>query len=85
MLRWPAVASRGARLVVFVLLGGPLCLRADGPGALPARAGETLVDAGRPAVLGWKELLTTLPPVDGAGPLLVLPWTLGLATGCSPA
>ena len=26
-------------------------------------------------------MLTTLPPVDGDGPLLVLPWALGLATG----
>ena len=30
------------------------------------------------AAFGWKDLLTTLPPVDGDGPLLVLPWPLGL-------
>ena len=33
------------------------------------------------AVFGWKDLLTTLPPVDGDGPLLVLPWLLGLLAG----
>lgn len=30
---------------------------------------------------GWKDLLTTLPPVDATGPVLVLPWVLGLAAG----
>ena len=32
-------------------------------------------------LFGWKDMLTTLPPVDGDGPLLVLPWTLGLVAG----
>ena len=58
--------------------------------ALPARAGIRAYAARRRArcrrsatrcCSAWKELLTTLPPVDGAGPLLVLPWALGLATG----
>ena len=80
VLRWPVVATVVLAVVVFVLLGGPLCLRSDGPGAfLPGPS--TLATLGDRAVLGWKELLTTLPPVDGAGPLLVLPWLLGLATG----
>ena len=80
VLRWPVVATVVLAVVVFVLLGGPLCLRSDGPGAfLPGPT--TLATLGDRAVLGWKELLTTLPPVDGAGPLLVLPWLLGLVTG----
>ena len=33
------------------------------------------------ALFGWKDLLTTLPPVDGESRLLVLPWLLGLVTG----
>jgi hypothetical protein len=32
-------------------------------------------------LFGWKDLLTTLPPVDGSSRLLVLPWLLGLLTG----
>lgn len=31
--------------------------------------------------VGWKDLLTTLPPVDATGPVLVLPWLLGLSAG----
>jgi hypothetical protein len=80
VLRWPAIAAVVIGLVVFVLLGGPLCLRAAGSRAyLPG--GETLSTLGDQVVFGWKEMLTTLPPVDGSGPLLVLPWALGLATG----
>ena len=57
---------------------------------MPALAGRRLAHARRRATLaeladqpifGWKDLLTTLPPVDGDGPLLVLPWLLGLAAG----
>ena len=33
------------------------------------------------ALFGWKDLLTTLPPVDGESRLLALPWLLGLVTG----
>ena len=80
VLRWPAMAAVVLAVVVFVLLGGPLCLRSEGAGAfLPGP--ETLTSLGDRVVLGWKELLTTLPPVDGTGPLLVLPWTLGLVAG----
>jgi len=79
-LRWPAVSAVVIGLVVFVLLGGPLCLRADGASAYLPGA-ETLSMLADRVVLGWKELLTTLPPVDGEGPLLVLPWALGLTTG----
>jgi transglutaminase-like putative cysteine protease len=80
LLRWPAVSAVVIALVVFVLLGGPLCLRADGSSAyLPGP--DTLSTLGDQVVLGWKEMLTTLPPVDGDGPLLVLPWALGLVTG----
>jgi len=72
--RWPTVAAVLLGLAVFVVLAGPLCLRSTG-GYLP---GRELLDT---VVLGWKDLLTTLPPVDGSGPLLVLPWLLGTATG----
>jgi hypothetical protein len=73
-LRWPGVAAVVLGLAVFVLVGAPLALRAL-PG--PAAVGKL----GDQVLFGWKDLLTTLPPVDGDGPLLVLPWVLGLATG----
>ena len=76
--RWPAVAPVLLAVLAFFLLGGPLCLRAAGAVAPTPRTLGLLTDQ---LVLGWKDLLTTLPPVDGDGPLLVLPWALGLAAG----
>lgn len=72
--RWPVVAAILLGLAVFALLAGPLCLRSTGD-YLP---GKELLDT---VILGWKELVTTLPPADGSGPLLVLPWLLGTTTG----
>jgi len=68
---WPIAAPVLTGVVVFLLLGGPLCLRSP-------FAPVTLLDQ---AIGGWKDLLTTLPPVEGSGPLLVLPWLLGLVAG----
>ncbi|GAB2886820.1 DUF3488 and transglutaminase-like domain-containing protein [Nocardioides pacificus] len=77
---WPPVTAVPLAIVVFGVLGGPLCLRSEGAAAwLPAPS--TLALLADQLLFGWKDLLTTLPPVDGAGPLLVLPWVLGLAAG----
>lgn len=77
---WPLIAPVLILAVVFFLLGGPLCLRSVGDTAFVpgGRTLSTLVDQ---AIFGWKDLLTTLPPVDGDGPLLVLPWLLGIVAG----
>ncbi len=77
-LGWPLVAPVLLAAGLFYLLGGVLTLRSEGL-VLPApRTWGALTDQ---ALFGWKDLLTTLPPVDGAGPLLVLPWLLGLLSG----
>ncbi|MFA6298285.1 MAG: transglutaminase-like domain-containing protein [Nocardioides sp.] len=73
-LRWPGIAAVVIGIVVFVLVGAPLALR-----SLPGPSG--VGELGDQVLFGWKDLLTTLPPVDGDGPLLVLPWVLGLVTG----
>ncbi len=73
-LGWPGVSAVVLTILVFVLVGGPLALRSP-PG--PA----TLAELADLVLHGWKDLLTTLPPVDGDGPLLVLPWSLGLVAG----
>ena len=67
-LGWPAIAA--------VTLAVPLWF---GVGALVAAA--SLGSVADQVVGGWKELLTTLPPVEGSGLVLVLPWTLGLVAG----
>lgn len=79
-LGWPLIAPVVILAVLFFLLGGPLCLRSAGDTAfLPG--GSTLDLLVDQAIFGWKDMLTTLPPVDGDGPLLVLPWLLGLVAG----
>ncbi len=76
--RLPFVVPVAAGVLVYFVLGPPLCLRSTGD-ALPAPgAWGRLADQ---ALFGWKQLLTTLPPVDGDGPLLALPWLLGLVAG----
>ena len=77
---WPFISAVVVCVVVFFLLGGPLCLRSLGDSSvLPS--GSTLARVADEAVFGWKDLLTTLPPIDGDGPLLVLPWLAGIVAG----
>ena len=66
-------------VVVFFLLGGPVALSVGGGSALPVPA--TIKDLADGLIHGWKDLLTTLPPVDNSGSLLVVPWVLGLVGG----
>jgi hypothetical protein len=76
--RWPFVAAVLLALVAFYLVGGMLALR-SADAVLPGpHAWGLLTDQ---VLYGWKDLLTTLPPLDGTGPLLVLPWFLGLTAG----
>ena len=79
-LRQPVIALAAATAVVFFLLGGAIALRGTAvAGLLPS--GATLRGLAGQSVHGWKDLLTTLPPVDGDGPLLVLPYLMGLLAG----
>ncbi|HEY0640709.1 MAG TPA: transglutaminase-like domain-containing protein, partial [Pseudonocardiaceae bacterium] len=74
VLRQPMITVAVLTVAVFFLLGGTLVL--GSPPTVGALRG--LADA---SVHGWKELLTTLPPVAGDGPLLVIPYILGLLCG----
>ncbi len=78
MMRWPSAVAVLATLAWFFLLGPVLCLRDQGPAYPGPESARLLVDQ---ALSGWKDLLTTLPPIDGSSRLLVLPWLLGLGTG----
>ncbi|OLR89803.1 transglutaminase-like domain-containing protein [Actinokineospora bangkokensis] len=80
VLRQPLVTVAAMTVGVFFLLGGAVVMRdravagfLPGPDALGGLA-ESGVDS-------WKELLTTVPPVDGSGPMLVIPYILGLLCG----
>jgi len=78
MLRWPSVVAVLVAAAFYFLLGPPLCLRAQGAAVPSPESWRLLVDE---SLFGWKDLLTTLPPVDGSSRLLVLPWLLGLVSG----
>ncbi|TCJ30191.1 transglutaminase-like domain-containing protein [Nocardioides jejuensis] len=77
-LAQPVVVLALFVVVAFFLLGGAIAGPHSAASALPLPG--TLIDLADKSVHGWKELLTTLPPVDG-GPLLALPYLLGLVAG----
>ncbi len=69
-------------VVAFFLFGGAVALSSEAiAGFVPS--GTVLGKLATLTVSGWKDLLTTLPPVDGAGQFLVLPYLLALATGAA--
>lgn len=78
--RQPMITVIFLTVVVFFLLGGAVALREQAAaGVLPTPG--TVLGLADVGVHGWKQLLTTLPPVDGSGPLLVIPYILGLLCG----
>jgi transglutaminase superfamily protein len=82
VLRLPVFLLAIMTAVTFFLLGGIVALRGT-PGVSLLPVGQTLRTLATQAVHGWKQLLTTLPPVGSAGPLLVLPYILGLSVGAA--
>lgn len=77
----PAVLLALFVVVAFFLLGGAVARHQDGlVGVLPLPG--TLRELAEQSIYGWKDLLTTLAPVDG-GPLLTLPYLMGLIAGAA--
>lgn len=71
-LRWPFVVTAVVAIVAYVVVASATALRHHAiagflPG--PRSALESLTSA----VTGWKELVTTAPPVGSTGDLLVIP------------
>lgn len=81
VLGLPAVVTVVMTVVAFFLLGGAVAMHDHGIlGSLPLP--DTLLRLAEQSVRGWKELLTTLPPVDST-PLVALPYLLGLVAGAT--
>jgi hypothetical protein len=78
-LNQPAIVLAGLVAAAFFLLGGAVALNGLGGTAL-LPVPQTLSELAKTAVQGWKNMLTTLPPVDN-GTLLALPYLLGLVAG----
>lgn len=83
LARWwhkPVLAEVFVALVAFLLLGGAVAAPASALGGLIPTLG-TLSALGHVGVYGWKELLTTAPPVGDSSDLLALPYIVGLIGG----
>ncbi len=78
--RLPWWTAAPALVVVAALIAPPLTLRGTAAGPWPTPTAWAAL-AGT-ATDGWRRLLTTLPPVDGAGRLTLLPLLLALVGGC---
>jgi hypothetical protein len=82
VLRQPAITVGAMSVVVFFLFGGALALHGQAAGGvLPT--GGTLRSLALVSVDGWKDLLTTVPPVGTGGGLLAIPYILGLLGGAA--
>ncbi|MBM7771508.1 hypothetical protein JOD54_001712 [Actinokineospora baliensis] len=78
-LKQPLVTVVALTVAVFFLFGGAVVMRDRAvAGLLPGP--DVLGGLAQSSVDSWKQLLTTLPPVD-SGPLLVIPYILGLVCG----
>jgi len=73
-----ALAAITVSIIVYCLLGPALMVRGQGLGAVLPSV-QTLRSAASAAVQGWKQLLTTQPPVGDSEPLLAVPLVLGMA------
>lgn len=76
--RAPALVALGLLVVGYILLGYPLASGDTGAGAL-VPGPESLPDLARESVRCWGELIGTLPRVDAAGSLLLVPLALCLS------
>lgn len=75
--RWPAVAVLAAAVVAYLLTGGALALpRTTLAGVLPTL--DTLRELLLGAVHGWKEFVTTVPPMHSFPDLAIVPFLLML-------
>jgi hypothetical protein len=80
VLRQPIIVIAGLVIAAYFLVGGFVGVRERMVGGVVPTP-QSLSGLSAVAVGGWKDLLTTLPPVDGAGQLVVLPYLLGLLGG----
>lgn len=74
--RLPGVVTAALLALAYFTIGGLATLR-------EGLSGRSLATLARTAVTGWKDLLTTLPPVDPQGPLVALPLLFTLVGGAT--
>lgn len=80
VLRWHWLVTVLLVVVEFLLLGGVVSMR-EGLIAGFVPTPEVVLELGSMLIGGWKEMITTLPPLAGDGPFLALPYFMGLVAG----
>lgn len=76
VFRWPLLITSILAVAVYALLASVLALRHYGLGRV-APSPRSIVESFTSAVTGWKELITTAPPVGTTGDLMVIPVVSG--------
>ncbi len=71
--KWPLLVAVAAAVVVYAVVGGAVSLRDRAIAGFVPSPGS-IVAALQAIITGWKELVTTAPPVGRTGDLMVLPF-----------
>jgi len=75
--KWHWTFALVGAVILYFAVGGPVAVRYDLiNGIFPTWGTETTL--AHLSIDGWKELLTTFPPVDGGGAFLALPFALAV-------
>ncbi len=72
----PVLVAGAVLVLVYLIVGGVVALPEKAIAGIVASS-DTIVGAARTAVFGWKELITTNPPVGDTGTLMMLPFLCG--------
>ena len=76
----PVLVDVALTAVVFFLVGGLIAVPSTAIGGVIPTAGTVTALLGV-ATQGWKDLLTTVPPIGNADKLLAIPYLIGLLAG----
>ncbi len=77
--RWRAISVLAATIVAYALIGGPAAAgQAAGAGFVPTASSLRILARG--AVTGWKQIVTTVPPMHAFPELAVVPFLATLLT-----
>jgi hypothetical protein len=81
VLRWHWLVVVGLAAVVYIAVGMAVHLQDQAARGDPIAPLDALTSAGQIVITGWKDLLTTYPPVSGDGPYVALPYLLAVVVG----
>ncbi|MBD8080580.1 transglutaminaseTgpA domain-containing protein [Cellulosimicrobium arenosum] len=78
--RWPTITVAAVAVLAYVLLGGALALPADTIGGVVPSL-TTVRELLLGSITGWRDVVTTVPPLRSFPELAVVPYLMMLLTG----